>query len=347
MTRVWVIRLGEGGQLADDCRTKQLAAIGWSEVGDLSAFKDYENLRASVYESYRDQYKSPGGAGVAAGMLWSFVNDVKSGDIVISPERETRELMVGKVAGNYVFDPSAIASDYPNIRKVEWIGELPFESVPREVWRSMTAWQTLFELSSPDAIEAAIRLADTLRTGPVSAEPPEERMELAVDEGQRLFDEATERSKEILTTHFNSFSGTEFQELAWATLKAAGLYPKTMHFGPDGGIDIQAYRDPLQLGPPRILVQVKHRKAQITGPEMQQFIGTMNREGDIGIFISTSGFSDPAEQIAEHSHKHISVMGWEAFVKLFLEVYDRLDNTSKAKVPIGTIKVLLKQEKSV
>ena len=347
MTRVWVIRLGEGGQLADDCREKQLVAVGWSEVGDLSTFRSYDNLRARVYEAYQDQYQSPGGAGVAAGMLWSFINDVKSDDIVISPKRETRELMVGKVTGDYVFDPKAVNLQYPNVRRVEWIGEVPFDSVPREVWRSMTAWQTLFELSSPDAVEAAIRLAETLRAGHVSLEPAEERTELAVEEGKRLFNDAMERSKEILTTHFDGFSGTEFQELVWATLKAAGLYPKPMRSGPDRGTDIQAYRDPLQLGPPRILVQVKHREAQVSGPEMQQFIGTMNREGDIGIFISTGGFSEPARQIVEHSHKHISIMGWEDFVKLFLEVYDRLDNVFKAKVPIGTVKVLLKQEKAV
>lgn len=347
MIHVWVVRLGEGGQLADDCRTKQIIAIGWSDVGNLSAFSDYEGLRARVYEIYRDRYKSPGGAGVAASMLWSFINDVESGDIVVSPKKETRELMVGKVTGNYVFDPHAISPDYPNIRKVEWVGELPFDSVPREVWRSMTAWQTLFELSSPDAVEAAIKLAENLRAGHtiVSTEPPEERTELAIEEGQKLFDEATDRSEEILATHFNGFSGIEFQELVQATLKAAGLYPKPMSRGPDKGIDIQAYRDPLQLGPPRILVQVKHREAQVSAPEMQQFIGAMSREGDIGIFISTGGFSEPARQIAEHSHKNISIMGWEDFVKLFLEVYDRLDNTFKAKVPIGTIKVLLSKQK--
>lgn len=349
MVRVWVVRLGEGGEIADECRTNQIVAIGWSDVGDLSAFSDYESLRAKVYEVYRDRYKSPGGAGVAASMLWSFINDVESGDIVISPKKETRELLVGKVIGDYVFDLHAVSPDYPNIRKVEWVGELSFDSVPREVWRSMTAWQTLFELSSPDAVEAAIKLADNLGAGRkiISTEPPEERTELAIEEGQKLFDEATAKSEEILATHFNGFSGIEFQELVQATLKAAGLYTKPMNRGPDKGVDIQAYRDPLLLGPPRILAQVKHREAQVSAPEMQQFIGTMNREGDIGIFISTGGFSVNAKQIAEHSHKNVSTMGWEDFVKLFLEVYDRLDNEFKAKVPIGTVKVLRKRNEAV
>lgn len=345
MPRVWVVRLGEGGELADRCSERKVIAIGWSEIGDLSAFEDYETLRERIYETYRERYTSPGGAGIVAGMLWSFVHNISQEDIVFSPKSETRELLVGIITGPYSYDSNAIDQDYPNTRAVDWKGAVPYDNVPREVWRSMTAWQTLFELSSPEAVNASERIIEAFRAGrtPKPIETPEERIALAIEEGQRLFDDTTRKSMEILATHFDEFSGWEFQELVWATLKAAGLYPKPIRRGRDQTIDIEAYRDPLQLGPPRILVQVKHREAQVSGPEMQQFIGAMNREGDVGLFVSTGGFTQAARHAAERSHKPMSLMGWEDFIKLFLEVYDQLGNAFKARVPIGTVKIILQQ----
>lgn len=348
MPRVWVVRLGEGGELADQCKEGGFIAIGWHEIGDLSVFNDYEILRRKVYETYPERYASLGGAGVVAGMLWSFVHDISLGDIILSPKKETRKLLIGIVTGPYLYDPKAIDRDYPNIHAVEWKGVIPYDNVPREIWRSMTAWQTLFELSSPEAVNAALRLMESIQTGvtPRPIETPE-RTAVAMDEGQRLFDETMSKSMEILATHFDGFSGWEFQELVWATLKAAGLYPKPLRKGPDQTVDIEAYRDPLQLGPPRILVQVKHRRDPVSGPEMQQFIGSMNREGDIGLYISTGGFSQAARQFAEKSHKPVNLMGWEDFVNLFLEVYERLDNTFKAWIPMGTVKILLRRKEEV
>ena len=348
MPRTWVVRLGEGGELADACKDKGVIAIGWGEVGDLSVFENYSDLRTRVYETYRERYRSPGGAGVAAGMLWYFAHDISGNDVVLSPKSETRELLVGTVKGLYVHNPALISRDYPNTRAVEWRGAVPYDNVPREVWRSMTAWQTIFELSAPEAVEAASKLAETLKAGavPRPPEPPEERVALAIEEGQRLLAETTKRSMEVLATHFNGFSGTQFQELVRATLEAAGLHPKPMRRGADQTVDIEAYRDPLQLGPPRILVQVKHRAGQASGPEIQQFIGAMNREGDVGLYVSTGGFTPAARRAAEGSHKPVSLMGWEDFVNLFLEVYDNLDNAFKAQVPIGTVRILHEQRET-
>ncbi|MFQ5911233.1 MAG: hypothetical protein ACE5IJ_11035 [Thermoplasmata archaeon] len=69
MVKVWVVRLGEGGELAEECRDKGIIAIGWTRVGDFKRFLDYEALRKGVYDVYTDRYRTPGSAGVTAGML--------------------------------------------------------------------------------------------------------------------------------------------------------------------------------------------------------------------------------------------------------------------------------------
>jgi restriction system protein len=197
----------------------------------------------------------------------------------------------------------------------------------------MTAWQTIFEVSSSDAVQATMPL---LAGGAVQRrEPSEGRVS---EEATRLLKETMEKANDLLASHFDTFSGIDFQEFVRTTLKAAGLYPKSIRRGADQGVDIEAYRDPLQLGPPRILVQVKHRQGAVSGPEMREFLGTMNHEGDVGLYISTGGFKSDAKAAA--SQRSVRIMGWEEFVQFFLEVYDKLENEFKAKVPLANIRML-------
>lgn len=286
---IWVIRLGDEGQYADKCMEMSVVAIGWSDVGNLSEFDDYYKLRKKVYETYPDNYQSEGGAGVAAGMLWTFVHSIKDGDVIFSPKKDTRELLIGKVKdNNYRYDPTKI-TDMPNLRNVGWLKKIPFENVPNEIWRSMTAWQTIFALTSQDAIVATDNLIKVITTPSTHQDVTKVDVLTPVIEGERLFNDSTEKSLEIIATHFNKFEGYDFQEIVRGVLKAAGLYPKPMRKGPDQGIDVEAYRDPLQIGPPRILVQVKHREGQVSGPEMREFLGAMTRKDDVGLYISSGG----------------------------------------------------------
>jgi predicted Mrr-cat superfamily restriction endonuclease len=52
------------------------------------------------------------------------------------------------------------------------------------------------------------------------------------------------------------------------------------------------------------------------------------------------GFKSEAQKAAERFEKPVKLMNWDDFVGLFLEVYDKLDNEIKAKVPIDVVKVL-------
>lgn len=351
MVRVWVIRLGEQGEFAEKCWEKGVVAIGWNWVGDISKFDDSNEIRRRLYEtrmiapeSNTRYYKSEGGAGGAAGMLWTFIREMNKDDIVLSSKKDTRELLVGLIAGPYSFNPNTIDSYYPNIRPLKWLKKIPFDKVPTEIWRSMTAWQTIFELSAPDAIQAAseiISSKETVLTTKTEGTMPTIDWTL---EGDRLYKEAKEKSMTILAQHFDNLDGTEFQIIVAGVLKAAGLFTKPIRKGTDQCIDIEAYRDPLMIGPPRILVQVKHRKGAVTGPEMREFLGAMNRKDDVGLYVSTGDYTKDAKNACEKTERLIKRMGWEDFVQLFFEVYDGLENEIKAKVPIDTVKILRNPE---
>lgn len=333
LARVWVIRFGDYGEFAEACKSKKVIVIGWDKVGDLTLINSKDELREKLYRSYPENYRGPSSAGVAASMLWQFSREISSNDIVISPRKDTREILVGTVEDSkYVFDPNLIDAKYPHVRHVRWITTLSYDSAPREIWRSMTAWQTLFELNSSEAINAAQTLISGADTHPGS------QINLN-DEAKVFYNEAKERTKELIIKHFDKFSGFEFQEIVRSTLKAAGVFPKPSRQGRDGGIDIEAYRDPLQLDPNRIIVQVKHRDGAVSGPEMREFKGALG-EKDIGMYVSTGGFKPDAKAEAGRRSPPIRMMGWEDFISLFIDVYDKLDNEAKAMVPLEAVYIL-------
>ena len=79
--------------------------------------------------------------------------------------------------------------------------------------------------------------------------------------------------------------------------------------GPDGGVDIIAYTDPLGAQQPRILVQVKHKpETSIPPAEIQQLAGAMKRPSDVGIFATSGNFSSNAKKEARNSGQHIELI---------------------------------------
>jgi len=333
LARVWVIRFGNSGEFADECKNKGVIVIGWDKVGNISSITSKDELREKLYNSYSENYKREASAGVAASMLWQFSRELSPNDIVISPRKDTREILIGTVEDSkYIFDPNLINKEYPHVRNVKWIRTLSYDSAPREIWKSMTAWQTLFELSSSDAISAANILISDANTHSAS------QMDLYA-EGKDFYSEVKEKTKEFIIKHFAKLDGYEFQKIVGLTLKAAGFYPKPTKSGRDGGIDIEAYRDPLQLDPNRIIVQVKHRAGMVSGPEMREFKGALG-EKDIGLYVSTGGFKQEAKSEAGKRSPPIRTMGWEDFISLFIEVYDKLDNEVKSVVPLEAVYIL-------
>ena len=108
--------------------------------------------------------------------------------------------------------------------------------------------------------------------------------------------------------------------------------------GPDGGIDIIAYTDPLGTKLPRIIVQVKHRpEASISSDEIQKLAGTLKRTSDVGIFVTSGLFSKPAMKEARESREHIELIDFERFLTLWIENYPDLSDEQKNMLPLQPI----------
>ena len=95
----------------------------------------------------------------------------------------------------------------------------------------------------------------------------------------------------------------EFQDLAAAILRGMGYHtPFVALHGRDGGVDIIAYRDPLGTVSPRIKAQIKHRpNTPATVQEVRQLMGLLQKDGDVGIFVSSGGFTPDAKTLTANT----------------------------------------------
>jgi restriction system protein len=87
---------------------------------------------------------------------------------------------------------------------------------------------------------------------------------------------------------------------------------------------------------PHIKVQVKHRNAAMGGPEVRNFIGTL-QVGDTGIYVSTGGFTKDARYEAERSSKPLSLVDRDDLIGLYLSYYEKLDADVRTLLPVNRV----------
>jgi len=58
------------------------------------------------------------------------------------------------------------------------------------------------------------------------------------------------------------------------------------------------------------------------------------KEGDIGLILSSGGFSSEAEREIRSSSKHIEAMDLERIITLWQEHYDKLSQSGKTLLPL-------------
>ena len=76
-----------------------------------------------------------------------------------------------------------------------------------------------------------------------------------------------------------------------------------------------AYRDPLGTQSPRIKVQIVQ--------DVRQLMGLLQKDGDVGIFFSTGGFTPDSKTTARGSHVHVELIDLERFIELWREFHEK------------------------
>ena len=131
----------------------------------------------------------------------------------------------------------------------------------------------------------------------------------------------------------------EFQDMVAALLRAMKYHtPFISPKGRDGGLDIIAYNDPLGATSPRLKVQVKHRPdATVPVDDIRSLTGLLNKDGDIGLFVTSGYFTGESERSARESHRHIKLLDIDNFIALWQEFYSKMTDDDKNMLPLHSI----------
>jgi restriction system protein len=166
-------------------------------------------------------------------------------------------------------------------------------------------------------------------------------VEEAVKQEDLSADEIEQSAYEQIENFLNRKTPYEFQDLAAALLRGMGYFtPFVAPAGKDGGVDIVAYRDPLGTSSPRIKVQIKHRESPASVQEVRQLMGLLQKDGDVGIFISSGGFTPDAKSTARNSNVHVELVDLPRFIALWQEFYQKLSDEDKTRLPLFPIYLL-------
>ncbi len=162
---------------------------------------------------------------------------------------------------------------------------------------------------------------------------------------QTAYDQAVEQARAEIEEHINGLGPYDFQKLVAELLIAMGYHvPFVAPPGRDGGIDIIAYKDPLGVTAPRIKVQVKHRDQKLTVREVRELEALLRKDGDIGLVVSSGGFTSEVEREVRASAKHIESMDLDRLVTLWQQHYPNVRETGKLLLPLSTLYFLTPAE---
>jgi len=325
----WMVRAGDYNELLDQFWKEEIVAIGWQELADTTSLEnrgDYKNAYTKAYPAH-----STGRTAVNAGQIYRFEKEIQVDDYVLTFDKVKREYFVGKCIGKAKYSKT-INKEYPRVRPVKWLGKFSRSQLSAEAQNSFGSVLTVFSVTSYiSEIEAC--LSGKHREAIEDMVKPEEAVPFYIDTKTK----ADEKIADILS----QLDPYDFQYLIGAIFRAMGFKTIEKDPGRDRGVDIIAFKDEFGFEKPRIKVQVKHRASAAGGPEIRNFIGALD-EGEVGIFVSTSGFKgDAIKEVGRLSTK-MTIYSLEDVMNLLLKYYDHLEPEFRNLVPLAQIWIPIK-----
>jgi len=322
---IWGIHAGRTGDADRLFMDRNVIALGWEELGDLSKIAPNRDAFKRLYAERLPEAPA-GQVPTSAGQLFRFVHEMKQGDLVAYPAKRERMVHIGRVAGDYFCDPSD-APGYPNRRPVTWLTEVPRTHFSQGALYEIGSALSLFQIRNyPDEYLAALE-GETVAP-PVRHDETVPQVVEDVEESTRDF---------ILKTLAQELKGHPFADFAAHLLGTMGYRTRVSPEGPDGGVDIIAHRDELGFEPPIIKVQVKSREGSCGDPEVSQLYGKVDRD-EKALFITLGTFTASAKNFAR-GRSNLRLVDGDALVDLVLAHYEQFDSKYKAIVPLKRVYV--------
>lgn len=306
MNNVFVLR-ADFGRYTDTFEKEEYIGIGWFTENPIEW--DFSN-KDFLKEKYRFIYPDDPNMRLNqnVGQINRFVNEIKIGDLVVSPYMDN-QLLVGKIESDLFFKEDS-TSPYPWRKKVKWFKEkIDRHSLSVPLQNTLRSSLTCFKVSSADEILIELGL-------------------LKKSDNQFIHNgEITPLTNyELIRKRFLELDATEFEYLVSFMLRTLGFEP-TQAIGKvgDGGIDFEGVLDVSGVASINLQVQVKrYDKGVIGEKEIRNFRGALKKDFQ-GCFITLSSFNKKAiESATDKEREQIQLIDGNRFTEIFIEQYEKV-----------------------
>ena len=322
--KYWVVRAGD--DIQDIVEERSVIGIGWQRVGDLGGLA-HEDIQRTVQKVFPDENQHRWAK--ITGQLYRFASEISKGDVVLTPIKATRHVLIEEVAGDYTYDPEPEFERLANTREVNWLRKGVTRdgfSVPMK--NSLEGLMTVFKI---DGHKAEIdQFIDSGEAQPLVVQiEVDPDIQTDTEDASGVEASARERIRDRLF----DYAWNDFEKVVAAVLTAMGFTTRGYGPGKDRGVDLIATRDTLGFGQPRIKVQVKRQANKTNRADVQRLAGIL-QDKEEGLFVSLGGFTPDA---LSESRSNLSLLDGEGFIDLLLQHYDNLNPEMRTQIPLKRV----------
>lgn len=211
-------------------------------------------------------------------------------------------------------------------------------------WKITDQGRQALKMSPSELIRDVTRKYNAWAAQRPASQPANQKDETEIDDKTvsttraEIYEKAEEQAQAGIEEFIHALAPYDFQKIIGHLLRGMGYFiAHDAPPGPDGGVDLIVYKDALGTIPPRIKVQVKHRRNEkVTVKEIREIHGLLNND-EVGLMVSSGGFTSEAAREARAASKHVDMIDLERFVGLWQQHYDRIDEEGRAMLPLTPI----------
>ena len=149
---VWVVRGGRHGEREEEALENGMLTIGFDSMNDLSGVISPAAVAREVTREVQGNNPSatPNQISAWVGQVWSFIDGIEIGDLIVMPRKGRPIIAVGQMTGDYIYRPGRAGLTHG--RAVEWINrEVSRARLERDLKRSLSANMTVFQPRAPNS----------------------------------------------------------------------------------------------------------------------------------------------------------------------------------------------------
>ncbi|NDW53654.1 restriction endonuclease [Aliiroseovarius sp. PrR006] len=264
------------------------------------------------------------------------MHEIKAGDYVVYPSKHDRMINIGQFTGETEYAPNIDGGndEYPNSRKVRWLGHFPRSDFSQSALYEVGSFLTLFLVKNhaADFLAKADPSQFAEVTDTEETPPDDESVSSTVTR------QAEETAQDFVIKRIHSqLSGHEFEHFIAHLLGCMGYTVRVTQKSADGGVDVIAHNDKLGFEPPIIKVQCKRTTNQINETQVRELLGTLV-EGEYGLFV-TLGAYDRKTRLSERNLSKLRLIDGEQLFELVVKHYGDLSPRYRTMIPLRQIYV--------